>query len=169
MPNPDIGIKSYAISFAISIFVAGMVSVLFNYKSRISMFYVILWVGVPISIFILIFSTNLAIQYSSCNDTNINKAALGAVPSIFTTFIALIVSSIAMCRIPIASVFTPLIIGNKVDIKTTNVAKQCCNSSMNINKIESMYSIIQGCSYGFYLMFSTLFGMTLGNGYSSIC
>jgi len=169
MPNPDIGIKSYTISFAISVFVAGMICILFNYKSRISIFPIILWLVVPISIFILIFSGNLAIQYSSCSKTDINNAALGALPSIFTTFIGLMISSIALCRIPVASVFTALIVGNKVDIKTTNVPKQYGNLSTNIHKIESTYPIIQGCSYGFYLMFSTLFGITFGSSYSSIC
>ena len=169
MPNPDIGMHSSVISLAISVFVGGMIIVLFNYKSRISAFGIILWMGVPISVFILIFSANLAIQYSSCNDTNINKAAVGAIPSIFTTFIGLMVSSIAACRIPIASVFTPIIVGNKVDIKLTNTGNQCCNSSLTIHKVESSFSIIEGFAFGFYLMFSTFFGITLGKGYSSIC
>ena len=88
---------------------------------------------------------------------------------------ALCISSFATCRIPVASVFTPLIVGDSMNItRNTNSlknskSKECCNSKISIYGVESTFPMIQGVSYGFYSMFAILFGIVIGNGYATIC
>jgi hypothetical protein len=144
------------------------------------MFHLVLWIGFPIITFALTVIINIVTQYSECKQTNIGRAMLGALPSFGTIFIALGVSSISYCRIPIASVFAPMIIGQSVNItknkSTTNVnslknniSKECCIPKLSLELIEQKYPLIVGISYGFYVMFSMLFGMVIGSGLSSIC
>ena len=102
--------------------------------------------------------------------TNIGKALLGTIPSIVAVIIGLGISSISYCRIPVVSVFAPLIMGNTSDITTKNsTSKECCIPKLNLKTIEQKYPLLEGISVGFYMMFSILFGMVIGTGISRIC
>jgi hypothetical protein len=84
---------------------------LFSFKQSIQSFKLILWIGIPILAFFIVFGVNLMTQYNNCRSNDAGKAALGALPSVGTTLLALLISSFSICRIPVASVFTPLLIG----------------------------------------------------------
>ncbi len=126
------------------------------------------------------FMVNIITQYVNCNKIDAGKAALGALPSLGTVFVGLGISSITYCRIPIASVFTPLLVGKTVDITKNSSAvninslknsnsKECCVPKITLESVEDKYPLIAGLSYGFYVMFASLFGMVIGSGFSSIC
>ena len=153
---------------------------MFQMRDLIPSFKLILWVGFPIIALIVASGTNFVSQYISCKKVDAGKALLGSLPAGLAIIVGLFISSITYCRIPVASVFTPLLVGQPVDItknnKTTNInslknsnSKECCIPKLTLENVEFKYPIIAGFSYGFYVMFSMLFGMTIGNGIATIC
>ncbi len=183
MSNPDIKVPtvdSLTVSFPIAILFLIITLVLFQFKESIQAFRLILWLGVPIITFIVVSAVNATTQYVACKTTNMGKALLGALPSVGTSLLGLGVASISYCRIPVTSVFAPLIIGQTIDVTkdkaTANInslknsnSKECCIPKLTLESIENKYPLIEGISYGFYLMFATLFGMVIGTGMSTIC
>ena len=183
MSNPDIKVPtvdSLTVAFPISILFLLITLLIFQFQDSIPSFSYVLWIGFPIITIIIVSVVNAVVQYTTCNTTDIGKAILGGLPSVGTVLLGLGISSISYCRIPVASVFAPLMIGETIDVtkdKTnTNInslknskSKECCIPKLSLESIESNYPIIQGISYGFYLMFSVLFGMIIGTGLSTIC
>ncbi len=116
----------------------------------------------------------------NCGKVDAGKAALGSLPSLATVFAGLGIASISYCRIPVASVFAPMMIGKAVDVTKNNSSssvnalknsnsKECCVPRITLENVEDKYPLIQGMAYGFYIMFASLFGMVIGSGFSSIC
>lgn len=182
MSNPDMKVStvdSLTSGIPIAILFLLITLLLFQFRDNIPSFKIVLWLGFPILSLVIVSIVNMILQYVSCKTTNVGKAILGALPSIGAILVALGISSVSYCRIPIASVFTPLVVGQTVDItkdKSTvsNInslknSKECCIPKLTLESIESRYPTIQGISYGFYMMFSILFSMVLGTGISSIC
>jgi hypothetical protein len=188
MSNPDKGggfnVSSFAVSLPIGILFLVILVALFQFKQSIPSMRLVLWLGIPIIGFIIVFGVNLTTQYSNCRSIDAGKAALGALPTVGTMLIGLLICSFATCRIPVASVFTPLLIGDSVSVtrtKTNNntnsvtnsvrnsIYKECCTQKLSVYTIEQRFPIIQGISYGFYLMFAAFFGIVIGNGYATIC
>jgi hypothetical protein len=182
MSNPDMKVStvdSLTSGIPIAILFLLITLLLFQFRDSIPSFKIVLWLGFPILSLVIVSVVNMILQYVSCKTTNVGKAILGALPSVGAILIALGVSSVSYCRIPIASVFTPLVVGQTVDItkdKSTvsNInslknSKECCIPKLTLESIENRYPTIQGISYGFYMMFSILFSMVLGTGISSIC
>jgi hypothetical protein len=183
MSNPDIKVPtvdSLTVAFPIAILFFLITLLSFQAKESLQPFKLILWIGFPIATIIIVSIVNTIVQYINCKATNVGKAILGGLPSVGTVLLGLGISSISYCRIPVASVFAPLMIGQSVDItkNTTNRninslknsnSKECCIPKLSLESIESKYPLIEGISYGFYLMFSVLFGMVIGTGFSTIC
>jgi hypothetical protein len=180
MSNPDSKSNMNSLSIAIpaGIFIFILTIILFEFKNSISNFSLLLWIGFPIIGFIIASSINFGSQYMTCKHVNSKKAFLGAIPTFIAIIIGLGISSISWCRIPVVSVITPLFIDKAVDItnksnglnsiKNIN-SKECCLPKLSLERIESNFPIISGFSYGFYLLFSMLFGTIIGTGVSSIC
>jgi hypothetical protein len=182
MSNPDTrnsAMSDLSVATPTSIFFLLMMIALFIFKDSIPFFNLILWIVFPILGYFICVVVNIINQFVSCKKTDFTKALLGGLPSLGTIFLGIFIASIPYCRIPVASVFTPLIIGSSVDVinnsknssnslKNYN-SKECCTPKMTLENIESRYPIIAGLSYGFYIMFSVLFGLTFGNSISSIC
>lgn len=186
MANPDkrySNISDLSIAIPTAIFFLLLMIALFIFKDSIPYFNFILWIIFPILGYFISVIVNIINQYISCRKTDLTKALLGGLPTLGTIFLGMFIASIPYCRIPVASVFTPLIIGSSVDViknSTSNSnsnlnslknhnSKECCTPKITLENIESTYPIITGLSYGFYIMFSVLFGLTFGNSISSIC
>jgi hypothetical protein len=182
MSNPDMKISSVdsltsGIPVAILFFLITIL--IFQFRDSLPSFKLVLWLGFPLLSLIIISGVNIILQYVSCNTTNIGKAILGALPSIGAILVALGISSMPYCRIPIATVFAPSSIGKSVDItkdKSTvsNInslknSKECCIPKLTLESVENRYPIIAGLSYGFYIGFSILFSMVIGSGIATIC
>ena len=161
-----------------------VIVLLFNFKDAMnpSTFKLMLWIGIPVVAYSITVILNFFTQYSTCNKLNAGNAFLGGIPSFITALIGVGISSITLCRIPVASVFVPLLIGSTADIvknKTnTNInslknssknSKPCCTPQVSLESIESKYPMVSGFSYGFYLLFSMLFGTVIGNNFATIC
>lgn len=183
MSNPDIKvptIDSLSVAFPIAILFLLITIVLFQFRDGILYFNFVLWLGLPIITLIITTVVNIINQYITCKTTNVGKAILGAIPSLGSVLIALGIASISYCRIPVASVFAPLILGTTVDVtknkSNTNInslknnsSKECCIPKLTLETIENASSFVAGISYGFYVMFGILFGMVIGTGFSIIC
>jgi hypothetical protein len=190
MSNPDIrtpSVNVLYIAFPISILFV-LITITFYYlKHSIPSFGLVFKLFIPIAAAVITAIANIVIQYTTCNTTDIGKAILGSLPTIIATIVGLGISSISYCRIPIVSVFAPLIMGKTTDITTdktnsrdtrntrnignirNSTTKECCTPKLSLRAIEDKYPVIEGISRGFYIMFSILFGMVIGTGVSRIC
>ena len=178
MSNPDMkntgmktpSVNALYIAFPISILFVLVTITLFYLKDSIPSFGLVFKLSIPLAAAVITGAANIITQYTTCNTTNIGKALLGTIPSILAVIIGLGISSISYCRIPVVSVFAPLIMGKTTDITTNNsTSKECCTPKLNLRIIEDRYPILEGISVGFYMMFSILFGMVIGTGISRIC
>jgi hypothetical protein len=183
MVNPDAkgtSVDSFIVSLPIAIFFLLIMITIFQFKDSISYFKMVLWLGLPIMVFGVATIVNLTNQYVSCQTTNTGKAILGAIPSVIAMLIGLYISSISYCRIPVATVFSPLFINQSVDVvasKLNSNVNSLKNSNLKeyntqratLENIENKYPIVAGISHGFYVMFAILYGMTIGNGIATIC
>jgi hypothetical protein len=182
MANPDTretNVDSLTTGIPVAILFLSITVVLFQFRGFLPAFNILVWVGLPFIIFAITTIVNVIYQYINCKTTNFGKGVLGALPSLGTAYAALGLASISYCRIPIASVFAPMIMNRSVNVsknrgvpinslKNSN-SKECCTPRLTLESIEETYPIIQGISYGFYILFASLFGMVIGSGLSSIC
>jgi hypothetical protein len=183
MSNPDTRSSvsdSLTTALPVSIFFLLITLFLFQIRDSIPGFKLVLWLGFPVVAFLITAVANVITQYVNCKKVDIGKAALGSLPSLGTILVGLGVASISICRIPVASVFAPMLIGQSVDItknkSNTNInslknsnSKECCVPKLTLESVESKYPTISGLAYGFYVFFASLFGMVIGSGFSAIC
>jgi len=185
MANPDTtsarpNVDSLLTAFPVAILFFLITTTLFQFRDSFTSFKLVIWLTIPILAFIITSVVNVTSQYVNCKKTNVGKAMLGALPSFGAVILGMGISSLSFCRIPVTSVFAPLLIGKSVDVtknkSTTTInslknsnSKECCTPKLTLEAIENQYPLIAGISYGFYIMFSILFGMVIGTGLSSIC
>jgi hypothetical protein len=175
MSNPDSSDGSLGYATATSVIIVILVVILFRFMSQTNYFNVILYLGIPIIVYIFTSLVNIISQYSSCKTIDAGKAFLYGLPSIGLTLLGLLISYISWCRIPVVSVFAPLFV-NKNDIIARNVvknnssnSKMCCGSQLTLETAETASPSVKGIAYSFYLFFTTLFGIIIGNGFSAVC
>jgi hypothetical protein len=117
---------------------------------------------------IITFLYNMIIQFMECNTFNVVLALKGLYPVTITAFIGLLAANIAYCRIPVMSVFSPLLINT--DKNASSYANsyansnKCCNRQMTLEEIESKSPHALPISYAFYMFFAMLFGMNFAKG-----
>ena len=107
---------SYAVPTAICSFFA--VFMIFSCENVWPMFRVILYVGIPVFVYLLTAIVTLLVQYSGCGTVHIGDVFLYSLPSMGFYFVSLLVSSFSWLRIPMASVVAPMFLpppelGNK--------------------------------------------------------
>lgn len=137
----------------------------------------ILWIGLSIAAFFTVSFVNLASQQASCQRVDVGKAFKGGTITAAFSLLGLAVASISYCRIPVASVFAPLIAGEDLNIvQNTGVTnarngttKRCCTPRVSLESVERAFPDVAGCDYGFYVMFAIMFGFVIGNSYATIC
>jgi hypothetical protein len=184
MSNPDtkssINFDGLTTAVPVAIFFLLITTAFFLFRDSLSSFKIILWVGMILIAFIISSIVNIVTQYITCKKVDAGKAFLGSVPSVIGTVVALGISSIDWCRIPIASFFSPFFIRKPAEITknkaTTNInslknsnSKECCVPKLTLEMVESRYPLLQGLSYGFYIMFGVIFGTVIGTGFSTLC
>lgn len=180
MNNPDntkIGSNSLALATPIAILFLFVTILLFMFRDSIGQFKLVLWLALPIFAYIVCSCVNLISQYIACSKIDAGKAFLGGLPALGTVLISTGLASVSYCRIPVASVFSPLLLGKTVDVsKNSNIkatslknSKECCTPKITLEAIETQFPVVAGIAHGFYVMFGILFGFTIGNGISAIC
>ena len=174
-------LDSMTLAGPVAIFFFILTVFLFRIWSPLPVFPILLWVGLPVTAFFVVAFVNMATQQATCRRVDAGKAFLGGVPSILTVLLGLAIASVTYCRIPVASVFAPLIVGEELNIVQNNSAtnslnasrnrttKRCCTPRVSLEYVEQAFPDIAGCDYGFYVMFSILFGFVFGNSIATIC
>lgn len=175
MPNPDSSDGSFGYGVATSVIIVIIVILFFKFLSQTPYFNIILYLGLPLIIYLLTSIVNIIVQYSSCKQMDVGKAFLYGLPSIGLTWLGLLISVISYCRIPVVSVFAPALV-NKNDIVVKNGvrnnsanSKMCCGSQLTLETAEAVSPTLKGMAYSFYLFFTSLYGIILGNAFSAIC
>jgi hypothetical protein len=167
MSEPDSSsVESFAFAIPTAILVFFLVVMLFQWEFIWSYFRTILYLGVPILVYLLTSIVTLLAQYSGCGNIRADNVFLYSLPSAAFSWIALLLSSISWCRIPVASIVGPQFLRNR---PVTEPNKGCCGPQLTLEEIERLSPMVKGFSYGFYLFFSTLFGMLVSIGFSTIC
>ena len=167
MSNPDTNsaspnVDSLMTGFPVAILFFLITAALFQFRDSFTSFNLVIWLTIPLLALVITSAVNVTSQY------------------VAAVILGLGISSISFCRIPVTSVFAPLLIGKTVDVtknkSTTTInslknsnSKECCVPKLTLESIENQYPLIAGISYGFYIMFSILFGTVIGNSLSSIC
>lgn len=161
MSDPD---TSSSISNAIqaSVIVYVIVILIFIFSNNSKYINYIIYLGIPLIIYILIVITNVMGQYNGCKTVNIGKAFYYGLPGILLSWVGLFISYFSWCRTPIASVLGPLVI-NSANVRNSGL------SQYTLEYVESISPAIKGAGYGFYLFFMTTFGVIIGNGFSALC
>ena len=181
MSEPDksgLGLDSMTLALPVAILFFVLVIFVFRVVDTTHpSFSLVLWGGIPLAVFVFVSLTNLIAQQYTCGRVNPGSAFFGGLPAVCTTYLGLAIASVSYCRIPVASVFGPLIAGESMNIVRDNkgnnarnsTTKRCCTPTVSLESIERAFPDVKGCSYGFYVMFSILFGFVFGNGLATIC
>ena len=153
MSNPDIVSTPlstiYLCSFVSFIFLLVLLVFIYYYNRYTYNYY--LYLIVPVA-YLFSVSSGFIIQYMQYHQIeNIPSIFVRALPSIGFTIIALVLSEIAIFRIPVASLFSGLL----------KKSQKCCETSpMLLEKLEKEHPAVRLVSYAFYLLWGTIFGMT---------
>lgn len=156
--SPDAGTTgfTYASTVILSLIVLLITILFFRYFSTMNGFGLILWIGIPLTVYLVGGCLNMLGQYISCQAVDTGRAFLGSLVLLGTTLVALIISSIPILRLPVASVFAPLF-----------ETKMSCNASLI--PLEEKYPTLKGISYGYYLLWGILFGQIMNANFSAAC
>jgi hypothetical protein len=156
--SPDAGTTGfiYASTIILALVVLLSIIMIFRYLSTTKGFAIILWVGIPLLVYIVGGCLNLLGQYIACQAVDAGRAFKSSLILLGTTLIGLILSSITMLRLPIGSVFAQLF--------ETRLA---CNASLI--PLEAKYPTLKGISYGYYVMWGILFGQIMNANFSAAC
>ena len=167
MSEPDSfsSVESFAFAVPTAILVFFLVIMLFQWEFIWPFFRMILYLGVPILVYLLTSIVTLLAQYSGCGSIKAENVFFYSLPSAAFSWVALLLSSLSWCRIPVASIVGPQFLRNTA----TQQNKGCCTPQVTLEETERLAPIVKGFSYGFYLFFSTLFGMLVSVGFSTIC
>lgn len=156
---------SYAIPTAICVFFTAFM--IFSWEHLWPFFRVVLYLGLPLLVYLLTAVVTLLAQYSGCGTVRVGDVFLYSLPSAGLSLVALLLSSFSWLRIPMASVVAPLFTSSPES--QNNKTTSCCESSMTLETIELQSPMVKGFAYGFYLFFSTIFGVLVSIGFASLC
>lgn len=151
----------------------------------VARFRVILWSSIIVTAFLVISFVNMASQQVNYRRINAGAAFKGGAVALIPVVIGLFIASVSYCRIPVASVFAPLFMGDELDIVQSNTAtnarnapnvkrspggtaKRCCTPRVSLEYVEKAFPEVAGCNYGFYVMFAILFGFVFGNSVATL-
>lgn len=155
---------SYAVPTAICVFFAAFM--IFSWEYVWTYFRVVLYLGLPALVYLLTAIVTLLAQYSGCGTVRVGDVFLYSLPSVGLSWAALLLSSFSWLRIPMASVIAPLF-APPPDTQADKT--QCCAPSVTLETIELQSPMVKGFAYGFYMFFSTIFGVLVSIGFASLC
>jgi hypothetical protein len=149
-----------------AIFIVMMIILLFQSVGPMSSnFSIILWLGIPFLAMICSFGIHLSSQ--KCDSINPMNALMGSLYTLGAVWIALLISWIDFCRIPIASVVAPMYKEDKP--QNSKNSSSCCAPQWTLKAIEEKFPMVSGWCYGFYAFFGILFGMVTGTATGTMC
>ena len=147
-----------SLAFPVGALLFMIILFLFQYADTPS-FLTVLWITVPLVTYLVSGLVLMGAQASTCGSIQAGKAFLGALPTATAAAAGLGLASLAICRIPIASVMAPLFMP---------VKKGCC-VTLTLEAAENQLPMIKGMANGFYVFFAVMFGMVWGAGSALVC
>ena len=156
-----------------AIFIVMMIILLFQSVDQASSnFPIILWLGIPF--LAMISSLGIHLSSQKCDSVNPMNALMGSLYTLGAVWIALAISWIDICRIPIASVVAPMYADDTTPSSTNakNASKNstaCCTPKWTLKAMEEKFPMVSGWCYGFYVFFGILFGMVTGTATGTAC
>ncbi|NBR60267.1 MAG: hypothetical protein EBT86_01210 [Actinobacteria bacterium] len=169
---------TYSISTVFAIATAFAVFALFLFKSQIPNFWVILWVGTPVTLYIASSLLALASQTINCGQINPGNAFLGGLMTPVASIVFLGLASLSWLRVPIASAFAPLLVSqnfatlrNFGRVNNTNFTSPHLVDirQSSLQALEAQSPAVLGISYAYYLFFAVLFGQVFASNISITC
>lgn len=155
---------SYAVPAGIVVFFITVA--LFSWEYIWSYFSIVLYLGLPVGIYLLTSIVTLLAQYSECGTVHVADVAWFSIPSAILSWFSLLLSYGSWFRIPIASVAGPFF---APPVPPANPATGCCEPPMTLEAIELQAPMVKGVAHAFYLFFSTIFGLLISIGFSTVC
>lgn len=157
---------TFAIPTGILVFLVSFM--LFQWEYVWPFFRVVLYLGIPLLVYLVTSIVTLLAQYSGCGTVRTGDVFLYSLPGAVFTWVALLLSSFSWCRIPIASAVGSLFLDPPAP-SPTGTNRGCCTPPITLETMELQAPIVKGFSYGFYLFFSTVFGLLVSIGFAGIC
>lgn len=156
--SPDVGTSAFTYTSTVILALIVLLSTIFIFRTftRVNGFGLILWVGIPLIVYLVGGCLNLLGQYISCQAVDAGRAFMSSLVLLGTTLVALILSSFPVLRLPVGSMFAPLF-----------ETRLPCNTSLI--PLEEKYPTLKGISYGYYLMWGILFGQIMNANFSAAC
>jgi hypothetical protein len=164
MPDPDKSSASagytYGTSVVLGIFIACAIIMIHAFKISPFAQYFILYLGVPITAFLLSSGIAMGGQQLACGSINVASAFLGSVWTPIAVWAALIISAFSIMRAPVVSLFS---VGD-IDCRKPKSTGSTC-----LSDIEIKSPVYKGIARGYYVFWGVMFGQTVSSGFSQVC
>lgn len=179
------GIQTIAIAFPVALLVLLVVIALYQFKDSFENFEIVFWAVILIVPYMVAVGAHFLTQYLNCRKIDSGSAFKGGLATVSTILVGMGVSSFSWLRIPVASVFAPLLLPDRrteVTVLPSAVTSgggrkrtvggadgACCAPTRRLEDAEAEYPLLFGISRGFYLFFATMFGIVIGTNVSATC
>ncbi len=166
MANPDKSSSTasagytYGTSVALGIFIGCAVIMIYAFKIPPMTQYFMLYLGVPITAFLLSAGIALGGQQLACGSMDPASAFMGSIWTPLTVWLSLIVSTFSIFRAPVVSLFS---------VGDVNCRKPASSGSVCLSDIEIKTPIYKGIAIGYYVFWGVMFGQTVSSGFAQVC
>lgn len=155
MTDPDKSSAStsfvYGSTIALAVAIVVMIIVLYDQLDASStLFKLILWLGLPVAVFIIGTGMNMIGQNIACKSVNVGKAAIASATIFPTLYGSLGIAQISHFRAPIISLFSQ-------------------DPLLNVLSVEEKNPAYKGIAVAYYAFFGILYGQIISSGYSQVC
>lgn len=168
-PPTNASVNSLSIAAPVGFMIFMIVIVLFQFKDSIPNFTIVLWVSLCIGSYVIAVVVHFITQQITCRKIDSGKAFQGGLATLGAMVVGLGISSVAWFRIPVVSVFAPLLLESPAEVTVSPSSTSCCTSTRTLAEVEEQSPVLRGLAYGFYLFFASLFGMVIGTSLSVTC
>jgi len=182
-PNQNDAVSSLAIAFPVALVVLLIVVMLYNFKESINYFDIVFWAVILIAPYMIAVGVHFMTQQINCRKLDSGAAFKGGIATIVAMVVGMGISSLSWFRIPVASVFAPLILPDPTTevtvisnpVKNTGATQRggasgaCCPPTRRLIDVETEYPMLVGLSRAFYLFFASMFGIVIGTNLSATC
>ena len=181
--NQNDAVSSLTVAFPVALIVLLMVVMLYNFKESIDYFDIVFWAVILIVPYMIAVGVHFMTQQINCRKLDSGAAFKGGVATIVAMVAGMGISSLSWFRIPVVSVFAPLILPDPTTevtvlpslTKNTGATQRggagsaCCSPTRRLTDVETEYPILVGLSRAFYLFFASMFGIVIGTNLSATC
>lgn len=185
-PNQNDAVSSLTVAFPVALIVLLIVVMMYNFKESINYFDIVFWAVILIVPYMIAVGVHFMTQQINCRKLDSGAAFKGGVATPVAMVVGMGISSLSWFRIPVVSVFAPLILPDPTTevtvlpslTKNTGATQRggaggtgeaCCSPTRRLADVETEYPMLVGLSRAFYLFFASMFGIVIGTNLSATC